>query len=99
MPAKLLASKPPLLVERPPLANQFASAFRALLSRFPRNANSAGRALVLEDRVTIGPKKSLVIVRCHDQRFLVATAGDSVGPFLEIAPIKTSRRARKGGEV
>jgi flagellar biogenesis protein FliO len=59
-----------------------------LLSLFAGSADSADRALAVEERVAIGQKKSLLVVRCHGQRYLIATAGDTVGPFLEIAPPK-----------
>jgi flagellar biogenesis protein FliO len=66
-----------------------------LLGRFTRAANSADRPLVLEDRIALGPRKSLVVVRCHGQRFLVATAGDAIGPLVEIKKPKPARNVRK----
>jgi flagellar biogenesis protein FliO len=72
---------------------------RWLLKRISPAAGCAERVLAVEERVTIGPKKAMVLVRCHGQRFLVATAGDTVGPFIEITSPKASRRPRREREA
>lgn len=82
----------PGFADRSPLAQHLRNAMRALTKRFTASS-AAERALVVEDRVSIGPKKSLIVVCCHGRRFLVATAGDSIGPILEIAAPKMARRA------
>jgi flagellar biogenesis protein FliO len=94
MSARTIDAPPATFAERSPLAQHLRNAMRALAKRFAQTASSAERALAVEDRVTIGPKKSLVVVRCHGRRFLVATTIDSIGPILEIAAPKTGRRAR-----
>ena len=95
MPAKTIAAGPSDLRQGPPFARHLRSVARALLSKFTGAANPIDRALVLEERVAIGPKKSLIVVRCHGQRFLVATAGDTIGPLIEIAAPRPRRSPRR----
>lgn len=95
MSTKIIAAAPPNVPQASLFARHLRNAARGLLGRFARAANSADRALVLEDRVAVGPKKSLVLVRCHGQRFLVATAGDTIGPFIKIAAPRPRRAPRR----
>lgn len=103
MPAKIIAAELAQLSERSPLLENLRRFLRALAGLFARSASAADRALVVEDRVAIGPKKMLVVVCCHGQRFLIATAGDTIGPLVEITPprpVRNSvRRARKESGV
>lgn len=71
---------------------------RLLVVRLKPAARSAERVLAVEERVGLGPKKALMVVRCHGQRFLVATAGDTVGPILELAKPKVARPTRRERE-
>lgn len=93
MSAKTIAA--PLLpfTQAPPLVRHLRGAIHWLVQRFTRTASTAERVLAVEDRVAIGPKKSLVVVRCHGQRFLIATAGDTIGPVIEVAPPSSSPRS------
>lgn len=95
MSAKTIAAQLPNFAEASPLLRKLRRAARWLTARFVRSATCAERALAVEERVTIGPKKSLMVVRCHGQRFLVGTAGDSIGPVIELAGPKPARRARR----
>jgi len=95
MTAKTIAAEPPSLSKAAPFARHLRDVARALLSKFTRTANPADHALVVEDRVALGPKKSLTVVRCHGQRFLIATAGDTVGPLIEIAAPRPRRSPRR----
>lgn len=99
MSTKMIAAQLPRFAETPPLVRHLRNAARWLLRRISPAAAGAERALAVEERVVIGPKKSMVLVRCHGQRFLVATAGDTVGPFIEIAPPKAARRPRREREA
>ena len=99
MPTKMIAAQMPIFAEAPPFVRYLRNAMRWLMRRISPAAAGAERALAVEERVAIGPKKSLVLVRCHGQRFLVATAGDTVGPFLEIASPKAARRIRREREA
>ena len=93
MPAKTMVAELPNFAGGPPLAKHLRNAVRWLRKIFSPAAGSAERALAVEERVAIGPKKSLVVVRCHGRRFLVATAGDTVGPMIEISPPESPSRA------
>ena len=55
----------------------------------PRAAGDA--PLLLEARLGLGPKKSLVLVNCCGKRVLLALSGDTIHPVMEI-----SAGARKG---
>ena len=96
--AKALAAPWTNPVEASPLARFLRNAFLSLRGRLKPAARCAERALAVEERVALGPKKALVVVRCHGQRFLVATTADGVGPILEIAGPKPARRTRRERE-
>jgi hypothetical protein len=96
---KSIAAPWPGVVEASPLARAVRDAARRLFRRFFASERCAERGLAVEERVGLGPRKALVVVRCHGQRFLVATSGDAVGPILEIAAPKPVRRARKGSDA
>lgn len=42
--------------------------------------------LLIEERIAIGPKKTLMLVSCAGRHFLVATAGDFIAPLIEVCP-------------
>lgn len=92
MSAKSITAPPPVFVEAPPFVRLLRTAAYRLVQRFTRTANAAERVLAIEDQVAIGPRKSLLVVRCHGRRFLVATAGDTIGPVIEVAATRPARR-------
>lgn len=47
-------------------------------------------ALRVEGRITLGPKKSLVLVECRGRQVLLAVSGDAITPVMELP------RRRKG---
>ncbi len=98
MAVKGFATPRPNPIEASPVARFLRGAFLSLRGRLKPAARCAERALAVEERVALGPKKALVVVRCHGQRFLVATTADGVGPILEIAGPKPARRARRERE-
>jgi len=98
MSAKALGAPWPNPIEASPLARFLRNVFLSLRGRFKPAARCAERALAVEERVALGPKKALVLVRCHGQRFLVATTADGVGQILEIAGPMPARRARRERE-
>jgi flagellar biogenesis protein FliO len=95
MSTKIIAAELPSLAEASPFARHLRTAIRFLSQKFTRSASSAEHALAVEDRVALGPKKSLFVVRCHGRHFLVAAAGDTIGPLIEVAPRKPARCPRK----
>lgn len=84
MAAKMLAAPVPRFGEAPPLARALRQIVLRLIGRLGGPAKPE-RVLSVEDRLALGPKKALVLVRCHGQRFLVAVSGDTIGPFTEVA--------------
>ena len=51
------------------------------------------RELRVEERLSIGPKKSLLVVYCRGERFLVASGAESIHAVL---PLSSSRSRRNG---
>lgn len=98
MSAKVMIAGLSSPVENSPLAANIRKAGRWLVQRIAPAVGTAERVLAVEERISIGPKKALVLIRCHDQQFLVATAGDNVGPIMEIPSKKTVRRSGKKGK-
>lgn len=86
-------------------ANKSTGLVRLLLDKLARAAGPAQSALSIEERLAIGPKKTLMVVNCHGKRFLVATAGDMIAPLIEIqlsdeksqGETRASLRRRKAG--
>lgn len=99
MSIKIMTTELPNIFEISPLAKCIRNGTRWLVRHVSPAASSAERTLAVEERVSIGSKKMLILIRCCDRRFLVATAGDSVGPFIEVAPRKNARRSRKDREA
>jgi flagellar biogenesis protein FliO len=63
---------------------------RAWVQRLARPAG-ANAPLQLEARMSLGAKKSLVLVQCCGKRVLLAVSGDTIAPVMEI-PKATRRR-------
>lgn len=95
MSAKIITAELPSFAQASPLARHLRALIRRLSQKLTRSASSAERALAVEDRVTLGPRKSLFVVRCNGRHFLVAAAGDTIGPLIEVAPRKPARGSRK----
>ena len=57
------------------------AAFERLVSAAP-----PARSLFIEERIAIGPRKSLMLVNCAGQRFLLATAGEAITSLGEVHP-------------
>lgn len=94
MSTKIIAAPLPRLSDTPPLFRALTRALCGLMRRCVPNTSPAPRVLAVEDRIVIGPKKALVVVRCHRQRFLVGTCGESIGPVIEVSGPKAARKSR-----
>lgn len=46
----------------------------------------AERTLQVEERLMVGGKKSVLLIACHGRRFLLASSGDAMTPFIEVLP-------------
>jgi flagellar biogenesis protein FliO len=57
---------------------------RAMGRRMSQSRGDAERHLRIDERVSIGPKKSLLLVSCCGQRVLVAVAGETVTMLLAL---------------
>ena len=66
---------------------------RAWLRRLAR-PTAANAPLQLEARMSLGAKKSLVLVQCCGKRVLLAVSGDTIAPVMEIP--KAARRKGAG---
>ncbi len=70
---------------------------RRLLLKMKPAVFTRSRTLRVEERLALGPKKSLTIICCRGERFLVASGADTITAVL---PLLNRRRrvpaARKG---
>lgn len=63
------------------------------LRRLLRAPAASDAALHIEARVSLGPKKSLVLVNCCGKYLLMAVSGDTIVP---VADVPKQRRAKQG---
>jgi len=66
----------------------------AWLRRLGGTQARAETPLRVEARMSLGPKKSLVLVRCQGRQLLLAVAGDSVVPLMEMAAARARKTAK-----
>jgi flagellar biogenesis protein FliO len=59
-------------------------------------ARAAAAPLRIEARLSLGVKKSLVLVNCRGRQVLLALSGDTVAPVLELAAPATPKTRGKG---
>lgn len=67
----------------------WAGAWRRWMRRLVKGRSGGDAALRVEGRISLGPKKSLVLVDCRGRQVLLAVSGDAVTPVMELP------RARK----
>lgn len=60
-------------------------------------ARGAVAPLRVEARLSLGAKKSLVLVNCRGRQVLLALSGETVVPVLELAVPATPKARRNGG--
>lgn len=48
--------------------------------------------LRVEGRISLGPKKSLVLVECRGRQVLLAVSGDAVTPVMELPRPRKAKR-------
>lgn len=66
----------------------------AWLRRIGGTQARAEAPLRLEARVSLGPKKSLVLVHCQGRQLLLAVAGDSIVPLMDTAAARERKTAK-----
>lgn len=57
---------------------------RSLAGRFIERSQPGDRSLFIEERLTFGTKKQLLLVSCHGRRFLMASSADAVTSLVEV---------------
>jgi len=62
-----------------------------------RTSPATPALLHLESRVSLGPRKSLVLVNCCGRQVLLAVAGDAITPVMEVT-VRRRRGAAKERE-
>lgn len=63
-----------------------------------RSGPAVPAPLRLESRVSLGPKKSLLLVNCCGKRILLAVAGDAITPVMEVAGRRRPGTAKERAE-
>jgi hypothetical protein len=66
------------------LTGLFAPAVRRM------RTSGKGRTLLVEERISLGPKKALLLISCRGQSFLVASGAEEISAIL---PLQASRRS------
>jgi flagellar biogenesis protein FliO len=56
--------------------------------------SGAEAPLRVEGRISLGPKKSLVLVDCRGREVLLAISGDAVTPVMELPVARRARKAK-----
>lgn len=73
-------------------AGRLKSSCGATASRIAAKRRAAQESgLSVEGRVSLGPKKSVVLVHCHGRHYLIASAGDTIAPILEVLPVTSKK--------
>ncbi len=88
----------------PPIVEKLRSLLTWLKKKFASAAGEQKNALTISGRVSLGPKKSLVLVEVRGQSFLVAMSGDSTPALMAVpessqaeeALVKKRSTVRKG---
>lgn len=75
-----------------PALRRLADLLRAVSRRMSQAREDAERHLRIDERLNIGPKKSLLLVSCCGQRVLVAVAGETVTTLLEVDTQKDTQK-------
>jgi flagellar biogenesis protein FliO len=69
-----------------PLIEKCACILRAIFALINRSSSTQESSLRVEERLNLGPKKALLLVSCYGRHFLVATAGETIAPLIEVEP-------------
>ena len=77
----------------------------SLMARFTRSSRSGSESVLqIEEKLSLGPKKMLYLVRCRQKEFLVAAGADTIVSMLEVLAEAPQRKAavqsvRRGEKV
>jgi flagellar biogenesis protein FliO len=56
----------------------------SLAGKFIERSQLGEQVLFIEERLSFGPKKQLLVVNCYGRRFLMACSADSVTSLVEV---------------
>ncbi|HEX3472672.1 MAG TPA: flagellar biosynthetic protein FliO, partial [Silvibacterium sp.] len=70
-----------------PAAQRIVRLMRLAFEKLSWTAQPSERYLSIEERLAIGPKRTLMLVNCRGRRFLLAMAGDTISPMIEVRPL------------
>jgi hypothetical protein len=73
------------------ILNRVRSIFRVFL----KAPEAPQRLMSIEERLVVGPKKSLMLVTCAGRRFLFATTDDSITAPIEVRPFTEIDRSTR----
>lgn len=59
----------------------------ALLDYVARRLQPAGGMLRVEERLTLGGRRSVTLIACQGRRFLLVSSGDAIAPLVEVRPL------------
>ncbi len=77
----------------------WASRAAGWLRRMSRTHGGSEAPLRIEARLSLGPKKSLVLVHCQGRQLLLAVAGDSITPLTELAAARGRKTAKPAASL
>jgi flagellar biogenesis protein FliO len=90
------AANPALEIRGLPPIWRWASSIAKRLRHLAASQFNAEAPLRIETRLSLGPRKSLVLVNCHGRRVLLAVSADAVTAVLELAATRRQARTAKG---
>ena len=68
----------------PRLAAAIGGGLGAMMGRALTAKGTRSRMLAVEERLTLGPKQHLYVIRCGEQRLLVASAGEAALQWMAL---------------
>jgi hypothetical protein len=66
----------------------------AVMGRALTGSSGRSRLLALEERLTLGPKQHLYVIRCGERRLLVASAGEAALQWMQL-PLEDTAQTQK----
>jgi len=86
------SARPARFAER--CARAFSAIGGFIAERFLRSAHAGEeKALQIEEKLSLGPKKMLYLVSCREKEFLIAAGADSIVSMVEVSTTEPARRA------
>jgi len=100
MSERTLGTRHPGYVAGLQVARRISGLTRLGLNKLLGTAQPSDCLLSIEERLTIGPKKTLVLVNCCGRRFLLAIADDAISPMIEVRSfVEDGSRSVEGASI